>query len=195
MLKIGLTGGIGSGKSLVADIFSRLGAPVYISDSTAKVLMNTNEALKKLLSAEFGESIYSDNQLNRKKLADLIFNDDLKLEKVNSIVHPFVREDFEKWCSQKNEEPYIINESAIAFSSGLYKALDKVISVIAPLDLRIKRVIKRDQTSREIVEKIAAAQLTDKERIAKSDYLLYNDEEQLLVPQLLSLHKTLTKLN
>lgn len=195
MLKIGLTGGIGSGKSLVADIFSRLGVAVYISDNIAKKLMNSNEAVKKSLSDEFGESIYAENQLNRKKLADIIFNDDTKLQKVNAIVHPFVRDDFETFCMENEGSPYIINESAIVFTSGLYKSLDKIISVIAPLDLRIQRVIERDNTSKENIEKRAATQLTDEERIAKSDFLLYNDEKQLLTPQILSLHETLTRLN
>ena len=195
MLKIGLTGGIGSGKSLVADIFSRLGIAVYISDNIAKKLMNSNEAVKKSLSDEFGESIYAENQLNRKKLADIIFNDDTKLQKVNAIVHPYVRDDFETFCMENEGSPYIINESAIVFTSGLYKTLDKIISVIAPLDLRIQRVIERDNTSKENIEKRAATQLTDEERIAKSDFLLYNDEKQLLTPQILSLHETLTRLN
>lgn len=194
MLSVGLTGGIGSGKSLVADIFFRLGVPVYISDLKAKELMNSNSELISALKQEFGSDIYNGTELNRKALADIIFNSEQKLKRVNEIVHPYVREDFLKWTNEHSDSNYIINESAIVFSSGLYKALDKVICVSSPLELRVKRVIKRDNSNRESVEKIAARQLSDAERIEKSDYILYNNEEELLVPQIIKLHQILIQL-
>ncbi len=123
------------------------------------------------------------------------FEDEVLLEKVNSIVHPFVRNDFNDWCSHNEKEPYIINESAIVFSSGLYKELDKIICVSAPLELRLKRVLKRDNSSEERVNKIADRQLSEEERIGKSDYILNNDETQLLIPQIIQIHKELLKAN
>jgi len=195
MLKIGLTGGIGSGKTLVASVFSKLGIHVYISDEKAKALMNTNAELKRELIFAFGDSIYIDGMLNKKKLSSIIFKNDQHLTRVNRIVHPFVRQDFSDWCILNNEHKYVINESAIVFNSGLDKELDKIISVIAPLETRIKRVMQRDNITEEDVRTIAAKQPSARELVTKSDYILQNDETELLLPQIISLHQTILALN
>lgn len=195
MLKVGLTGGIGSGKSIVASIFKKLGVPVYTSDLRAKKLMNSNAELIQKLTSEFGSDIYENQKLNRKKLSALIYNDDQKLANSNAIVHPYVRTDFTDWCNEHSSHPYIINESALVFSSGLINELDKVVSVVAPLKLRVSRVIIRDKTTKENIEQIAAKQTTDNEFKAKSDYIITNDDTQLILPQILAIHKSLLNVN
>ncbi len=189
MLKVGLTGGIGSGKSVVAKIFAQLGVAIYDADSAAKMLMNNNENLKNTLKENFGDSIYkTDGTLNRKKLSDIVFADNKKRDLINALVHPAVAIDFDNWC-KKQKARYIIKEAAILFESGANKGLDKTISVSAPVELRISRVIERDKVSPQKVLSIIAAQLTDEERKAKSDFEVINDGQQALIPQVLSLHK------
>ena len=141
MLKIGLTGGIGSGKSTVAKVFEVLGIPVYYADEAAKRLMNEDENLKEKLQQQFGKQTYVDGKLNRGYLSSLVFNDPEKLAILNSIVHPATIEDAAKWMTQQ-KTPYVIKEAALIFESGSQKDLDKVIGVFAPAPLRILRVIK-----------------------------------------------------
>ncbi len=183
MLKIGLTGGIGSGKSIVAKAFEMLGIPVYVSDVEAKRLMNTNEIVQKQLIVRFGEDVYESNgTLNRKRLADIIFNDSKALKDINSIVHPAVRKDFKLWCDKHASLSYVIQESAILFDTGLYRNFDKIITVSAEEEIRIQRVLKRDSSVLELVQKRIANQLPDEERIQKSDFVIYNNDE-LILPQ------------
>jgi len=194
MIKIGLTGGIGSGKTTVAKIFENLGVPVYYSDYWAKELSNTNTEIIDGLKQEFGEKIYSKNKtLNKTLLSKIIFNDKSQLEKVNNIIHPIVRNHFDSWANEhkKTNQKYIIKEAAILFESGAYKQVDKIITVFTELNLRIERLQKRDNiTKSEILKKIAA-QMPEEEKIKLSDYIIYNNKNDLLLPQILNIHETL----
>jgi len=189
MLKIGLTGGIGAGKSLVARVFSILGVPVYNSDIESKRLTNTHKGIRSELILNFGSEVYhSDDSLNRKYLAEQIFGDQDKLKLVNSIIHPVVRADFKSWCSNKVNCPYVIQESAILFETGLYLNFDKIISVNASIDERIARVEIRDSIAlKEIMARIKN-QICDEERIKKSDFTIYNNYSDRLLPQIIYIH-------
>ncbi len=190
MLKIGITGGIGSGKSTVCNLFKSLGIVVYDSDIRARIITDINLDIRKGIIDLFGEESYVDNKLNRKFISPIVFNDKEKLEKLNSIVHPQVKEDFLSWIEQHKEYPYIIKESAIMFETDAYKNMDKNITVSAPIDIRINRIISRDpqRTDKEI-KNIIAKQLSDVERIKKSDYVIYNDNTKELLPQIIELDK------
>ena len=190
MLKVGLTGGIGSGKTTVAKIFQMLGIPVFDADSNAKQLMNTNALIKKELIAAFDKNIFNDDELDRKKLAAIVFNDEQKLKLLNSIVHPATIKASEEWVKQQQSK-YVIKEAALLFESGSNKELDLVIGVIAPKEIRIERVIARDSTSKKEVELRISKQ--QEEEITKSlcDYLIINDDEHLVIPQVLALHEIL----
>jgi len=189
MLKVGLTGGIGSGKTIVANIFRKLNVPVYDADREARLLTETNEEIKEKILMEFGQGFFNkDKSLNRLALATHVFSDKMKLAQLNAIVHPFVRRHFAQWMAQQEEKKYIIKEAAILFESGTYKELDKIISILAPEMLRIKRVEKRDNSSKEKILSVMKNQWSDEERKAYSDYVLINDEQQLLIPQVLQLH-------
>ncbi|MEO5570292.1 MAG: dephospho-CoA kinase [Bacteroidia bacterium] len=189
MLKIGITGGIGSGKSIVCKIFSQLLIPVYVADEAAKKLMITDPELISNLEKEFGEKIYySKNELNKKKLADIVFNNPEALKKVNSLVHPAVRKDFDKWAEEHYSAPYVIEEAAILFESGAYNNMDYVITVIAPEEVRLKRVMLRDNVSEGYVKDIAKNQMSEEEKKQLADFVVVNDTEQFLIPQVLDLH-------
>lgn len=170
---IGLTGGIGSGKTMVAEYFKSLGIPVYIADKEARQLM-TSENIINALSNEFGKEILENGILNREKLAQLVFNNPKKLQKLNSIVHPEVKKHFDNWVEKHKNYPFIVKEAAILFESGSYKYCDTIITVTAPLETRLQRVMKRDKTDRESVLKRIENQWTDEERIAKSNYVIHN---------------------
>jgi len=188
-LSIGLTGGIGSGKSLVADFFKLLGIPVYISDVEAKNLMQTNSLIRESLIEAFGEIVYSDSgELNRSELAEIIFNNGDALKKVNSIVHPQVRSHYQEWLLKYLGVPYVIQESAILFDTGLYKNFDKIITVTADKEIRLKRVVERDSCSRESVLERMSKQISEQEKIEKSDFVIYNNTE-LVIPQIITIHK------
>ena len=170
---IGLTGGIGSGKTTVANEFSSFGIPVYISDLEAKKLMQSDSLLNQI-KEEFGSSVFDKGILLRDKLSEIVFNDDKRLAKLNSIVHPAVKEHFKKWLLEKQDNPFVIYESAILFESGSYKECDFVINVQAPLEVRIKRVIERDKTTREKVLERIKNQWNDDEKSSKSDFVVNN---------------------
>ena len=170
---IGLTGGIGSGKTMVAEYFKSLGIPVYIADKEARQLM-TSENIINALSNEFGKEILENGILNREKLAQLVFNDSKKLQKLNSIVHPEVKKHFDNWVEKHKNYPFVVKEAAILFESGSYKYCDTIITVTAPLETRLQRVMKRDKTDRESVLKRIENQWTDEQRIAKSNYVIHN---------------------
>ena len=190
MKVVGLTGGIGSGKSTVAKIFLQLGIPVYDSDTRAKALYSESEDLKQAMILEYGESIYSGNQINRAKLADIVFNDKSQLEKLNSLVHPLLQKDFDTWKSQQIS-PYVIREAAILVESGAYKECDEVVVVTAKEATRIARVVKRDHASKEQVRQRISNQLTDKERLVFADFEISNNNDESLIEQVISLDKQL----
>lgn len=170
---IGLTGGIGSGKTTIANYFSTLGIPVYIADDEAKKLMESSE-VKDSIKEKFGESIFDNTILNRAKLAEIVFADSGKLDQLNAIVHPAVRNHFKKWLLNHEASPFVIYEAAILFESGNYKNCDHIITVTAPLESRIQRVIDRDKTNREQVLKRINAQWNDEQRISKSNFIIDN---------------------
>lgn len=186
MLKIGLTGGIGSGKSTVAKIFETLGIPVYYADDAGKRLMNENEVLKTAIQKHFGEATYTDGKLNRQLLSSLVFNDPEKLKLLNSLVHPATIKDAEEWMQQQSS-PYAIKEAALIFESGSQAQLDKVIGVYAPASVRINRVMQRDNVSREAVISRMNKQINEEIKMRLCDYVVKNDEQQLLIPQVLTL--------
>ena len=170
---IGLTGGIGTGKTMVAEYFKSLGIPVYIADKEARQLM-TSDNIINALSNEFGKEILENGILNREKLAQLVFNNPKKLQKLNSIVHPEVKKHFDNWVEKHKNYPFVVKEAAILFESGSYKYCDTIITVTAPLETRLQRVMKRDKTDRESVLKRIENQWTDEQRIAKSNYVIHN---------------------
>lgn len=193
-LNIGLTGGIGSGKSLVADFFKLLGIPVYISDLEARNLMQTNSLIRENLIGAFGEGVYSDSgKLNRAELAKIIFSNGDALKKVNRIVHPQVRLHYQEWLSNQLGVSYVIQESAILFDTGFYKSFDKIITVTADTEIRLNRVVLRDSCSRESVLERMCKQIPEQEKIEKSDFVIYNNTE-LVIPQIIAIHKQLLNL-
>ncbi|HDR89937.1 MAG TPA: dephospho-CoA kinase [Bacteroidetes bacterium] len=189
MLKVGLTGGIGSGKSLVARIFTILGIPVFDADTEAKTLMETDPVLKAQLKDAFGEDVYLNGMLRRKKLAEMVFPDEGKLRLLNNLVHPKVRAAFLEWVGRHAEAPYVIQEAAILLESGWASLFDRVIAVEAPEPLRIRRVMERDGTSAGEVRSRMERQWTDEERRKHADHVLVNDEKELLIPAILELHR------
>ncbi len=192
MLRIGLTGGIGSGKSTVAKIFETLGIPVYYADDASKRLLNESESLKAAIEKHFGKETYQNGQLNRKLLSSLVFNNAEKLDLLNSIVHPATIKDAENWMQQQ-KAPYAIKEAALIFESGSQEHLDKVIGVYAPASIRIHRVMQRDKVSREEVMNRMNKQINEEIKMRLCDYVITNDEQQLLIPQVTGIHNTLLK--
>ncbi len=194
MLKIGLTGGMGSGKSTVAKIFETLNIPVYYADKEAKQLMNVNAELKQKLIEIFGAEIYIGSELNRTILANIVFNDKEKLEKLNAIIHPASINAAAEWMKNQTA-PYVIKEAAMLFEAGADKQLDFVIGVSSPTELRIKRVIERDGVSKDAVEKRMKNQLDEETKISRCHFVITNDEKELLIPQVLKLHQHFISLN
>jgi len=191
MIKVAVTGGIGSGKTLVCDVFKNLGIPVFNADQSAKEIMDTDDAIKEKLISYFGADIFDNNKkLLRKRLAEIVFNNKISLLKVNEIIHPAVRKEFEEWVNRQNT-PYVIEEAAIVFESGLAHLFDKIITVSAPLGLRIKRVMNRDNVSRENVLDRIKNQETDKYRNERSDFIIVNDDKEMILPQIINIHSKL----
>jgi dephospho-CoA kinase len=194
MLRVGLTGGIGSGKSTVAQIFEVLGIPVFYADDEAKRILNDNEELKLSIIKNFGEESYKDGMLNRKYIASVVFNDKEKLELLNSLTHPVTMRNGDAWMN-KQTTPYAIHEAALIFEANVDQRLDYVIGVYSPEELRIKRVTRRDNASIEDVKKRISRQMNEDEKMKRCDFVLLNDEQQLLMPQVLKLHEQLLVLN
>ncbi|GAA3926963.1 dephospho-CoA kinase [Chitinophaga oryziterrae] len=191
MLKVGITGGIGSGKSTVSRIFELLGIPVYYADTAAKEIMQTDEALKKAVKEHFGADIYGpDGKLDRAALGKIVFNDKDKLELLNSIVHPATIRHSDEWANRQTS-PYVIKEAALLFESGSFQYLDKIIGVSAPQTMRIARVMKRDHVTREEVLARINKQIDDNIKMRLCDYVIHNDEQQMVIPQVLALHQQL----
>ena len=170
---IGLTGGIGSGKTTIANHFMEANIPVYIADDEARKIMQSEE-IAGAIRKTFGDSIFDDAILNRQKLSQIVFNDPEKLKLLNAIIHPAVKKHFQDWVLNHKNAPFVIYEAAILFESGSYKNCDLIITVTAPQETRIQRVIQRDKTTRELVLKRINAQWNDEQRIAKSDFIVEN---------------------
>ncbi len=188
---IGLTGGIGSGKSTVAKIFAQLGIPVLDADATAKAIMNEDRSVKTKLIELFGEDAYKENQLNRPYIAQLVFEDAFKLQQLNAIIHPITIQYAKEWAS-KQSAPYVIKEAALFFESGSSEGVEKIIGVTAPKHIRIQRVMQRDQITREDVIKRMEHQLEDSLKMKLCDWVIQNDDMHLLIPQILAIHQSLT---
>jgi len=187
---IGLTGGIGSGKTIVAKQFEALGVPVYIADTEARKIMDLPETIQ-LVKNEFGNSIFDKGVLNREKLAKIVFESTEKLQKLNSIVHPLVKNHFQEWVYKNKDAVFVIKEAAILFESGSYIDCDKIIAVVAPLEIRIERVLARDNSDYESIMKRVQNQWTDEMRIEKSDYIIPNTNLENTINQVNTLYKEL----
>jgi dephospho-CoA kinase len=190
MLKVGLTGGIGSGKTTVAQIFEVLSIPVYYADSAARDLMNKDPDLKKKIITSFGPDAYKNGELNRTYLGSIVFHNSEKLKLLNSIVHPVTIRNSENWM--KNQKtPYAIKEAALIFEAGIEKYLDYIIGVTAPESLRIQRVIERDHITMQKVLDRVQHQMDEKEKISRCDFVIQNDGIRTLIPQVLEIHERL----
>jgi dephospho-CoA kinase len=189
MKKVGLTGGIGSGKTTVAKIFETLGIPVYYADQEAKRLMVEDASLVEAIKELFGEEAYDANgRLNRAFIAQRAFPEPELLKKLEALVHPAVLRDGERWHAAQRDAPYTIKEAALLFESGSYRQLDKVITVFAPLELRIQRVMARDKSAREDVEARIARQMPEEEKLQLADFVVYNDGSLSLISQVWEIH-------
>lgn len=195
-LQIGITGGIGSGKSLICKIFQCLCVPVYDADSRAKYIMTTDGILVSQIKKEFGDlSFFSDGSLNREHIGSLTFNDPDRLSTLNKMVHPRVGEDYQHWVESHQESHYVIKEAALLFESNSYKALDKIIVVQAPESLRVKRVLGRDKHRNESqVYDIIARQMPEQKKIELADYIICNDEQHMVIPQVVKLHEEFNRI-
>ena len=193
MTTVGLTGGIGSGKSLIAGIFESMGIPCYNSDLRARSLMHTSDVVRLELIELFGPDIYVDAKLNRQAIAAAVFSDSDLLARLNAIVHPAVAQDFETWIEElPGISPYAIKESALIFEAGIDAALDKTILVTAPVAVRIERVVARDNVTAEAVKARMEKQWTDTRKIPLADYVINNDGQTPLIRQVLEIHRDLT---
>ncbi|HNP94190.1 MAG TPA: dephospho-CoA kinase [Cyclobacteriaceae bacterium] len=195
-LQVGITGGIGSGKSLICRIFGCLGIPLYDADSRAKNLMTTDRILVDQIRQEFGNLSYdSTGRLNREHLRKA-FSDPGEMKKLNKLVHPRVAEDYARWVSEHNEAKYVIKEAALLIESGSAQNLNQLVVVSAPKSLRLQRVLKRDpQRTRQDVENIMMNQMNEEEKMAKADFIIVNDETRLVIPQVLELHGRFNVMN
>jgi len=187
---VGLTGGIGSGKTTIANFFKELGVPIYIADTEAKALMNRSKVIKRKLIALFGDNAYQNEKLNRDFLSKQIFNNKDLLQKMNAIVHPKVASHFTRWV-KKQEAPYVISEAAILFENGSYTKYDYIITVTAPEEVRLKRVMSRDNSSKEKVKSVMNNQWKDEEKIKLSDYVIQNINLEEAKAQVLQIHQNL----
>jgi dephospho-CoA kinase len=193
-LQIGITGGIGSGKSLICKIFGVLGAAVYDADSHAKALMTTDGILVSQIKKEFGDlSYHPDGSLNRTYLADHVFSDERKLKKLNSLVHPRVGADYRRWFGDRKDRAYVLKEAALLFESGSHRELDRVVVVSAPESIRQARVLQRDKhRTVEQFKAIVEKQMPEEEKLRRADYIIVNDDTVLVIPQVLKLHEEFT---
>lgn len=191
MKKIGITGGIGSGKSTVCKVFETLGIPVYYADDEAKRLMQEDEDLIAAIKDHFGKQAYDESgKLNRTYLASVVFNDPDELNMLNSLVHPVTIRDAEQWALRQTS-PYVLKEAALMFESESFHHLDEVIGVSAPVSLRIQRIMHRDNVSRDEVLKRINNQMDEEVKMRLCDYIIYNDEQQAIIPQVMKIHEEL----
>ena len=187
-LKIGLTGGIGSGKSTVAQAFSNLGIPIFFADDEAKYLIRHDKSLRAEIIKIFGNMAFKDNSYNTKYISERVFYDQGLLQKLNEIVHPYVFKAFDAWCGIHIHAPYLIMEAAILIESGFHNIFDYLIVVSAPEDIRIKRILRRDKSSIDQVKARMNMQSSEKKRTEKADFIIVNDNNHLLIPQILEIH-------
>ncbi|MDX5423588.1 MAG: dephospho-CoA kinase [Hymenobacteraceae bacterium] len=194
MLKIGITGGIGVGKTVVARMFGLLGVPVYDSDARAKWVMRYNEILRQELIQAYGAETFTEGgELNRPYLAGIVFNNPEKLAKLNGLVHPHVRNDFAEWVASHAGKPYVLKEAALMFESEAWKQMDEIITVYAPMEVRLKRLLLRDRhRTKAEIKAIIEKQLSEKEKMSRANHVVYNDDQQLIIPQVLALHQNFT---
>lgn len=188
-LVIGLTGSIGSGKTLIAKVFKHLGVPVYLSDQEAKKLYLRDNVIAQIKDM-FSQEVMTDGQVNKRKLAELVFKDKKQLNKLNNCIHPLVKQDFEQWVG-KQRAPYVIMESAIIYEVGWDAMFDKIISVSTPMNLMLERVQVRDNQTKEQVMRRIANQIPPEEKNNQSDYVIINDNNQLVIPQIIKVHRNL----
>lgn len=193
MIKLGITGGIGSGKSVVSEIFHLYGIPLYNADKEAKKLNDTSPYIREQLTLHIGEDLYIDDKLDRKKLASIIFHDSHKLAIVNSIIHPELAKHFNEWCRQREQCPMVILDAPLLIEAGFHKFVDKVIMVQAPEELRIARVIQRDRSVRQEVEARMKSQLPEEEKMKYADYVVRNDNRHSLISQVSKIIKKANK--
>jgi dephospho-CoA kinase len=192
MIKLGLTGGIGSGKSTVAKVFQELGVAVYYADNEAKKFL-FQDKIKKDLQAIFGPSVINgEGEVDKAVLASIVFTDEKQLAKLNALIHPLLENDFLKWSEKKSNEKYIVKEAAILFEAGFDKSVDKILTISAPVDERIERVMKRDQVNRQQVLDRISKQWTDEQREAKSDFTINNADDQVILEAILKIHSKLS---
>lgn len=196
MLKIGITGGIGSGKTTVCKVFETLGIPVFYADTVAKTLMVTDQILIDGVTAAFGKESYAaTGALNNKHIAQIVFNNEIELKKLNALVHPAVFRAFDRWAQTiPSTVPYTLKEAALLFESGSYQMCDKNILVTAPLELKLQRVMQRDGASREQVLARMDKQFTDEQKVKMADYFIANTEHKSVILQVLELHEQFLKL-
>jgi dephospho-CoA kinase len=187
---IGLTGGIGSGKTTIANFFAAMGVPVYIADDEAKKVMQS-ESIVNEIKTTFGEKLFENNILNRPKLAEIVFNNAAELAKLNAIVHPAVKKDFETWLLEQKKYQYVVYEAAILFESGRYKDCDVIVTVTAPEEIRIERVLKRDNTTREQVLSRMKMQWNDEKRISFSNFVINNSNLKIAKEEVVKILKIL----
>ena len=187
---IGLTGGIGSGKTTIANYFNEMGVPVYIADDGARNVMQSEEIINEIKNI-FGEALFENNILNRARLAEIVFKDAAQLAQLNAIVHPAVKKDFESWLLQNKKYQYVVYEAAILFESGRYKDCDVIITVTAPKETRIERVLKRDNTTREQVLSRMKMQWNDEKRISKSNFVINNSNLKIAKEEVVKILKIL----
>ena len=194
-LQVGITGGIGSGKTTVCQVFEQLGIPVYYADARAKRLMVEDATLKAGIIQLFGEDAYlNDGQLNRAHVARQAFGQPGLLQQLNALVHPAVAKDSDRWHKQQEEVPYTLKEAALLYESGAHEALDKIIAVTAPEALRIQRVVERDDSDESAVRARMDQQIPEAEKVKRADFVIYNDGQQLLLPQIQRIHRALIQL-
>ena len=191
-LKLGVTGGIGSGKTSVCKVFTVLGIPVFYTDRVAREIMDSDEYIISQINSIAGRDMYSSGSLDRMALASLIFNNNNLLEKVNSLVHPVVFEQFSKWETDQTS-PYIIMEAAILYESGASKLVDKIATIVAPEEERLIRVTRRSRLTRHQVLERMMNQMSDEARIKLSDYVIYNSENDMIIPAILEIHEDILK--
>lgn len=194
MIRVGLTGGIGSGKTTVANIFELLGIPVYYADDAAKKIMNDDPELKAAIQKQFGSDTYKNGELDRAYLSSKVFNDPFQLELLNALVHPATIRNATQWMEWQ-KAPYTIKEAALIFESGSAENLDYVIGVYAPLSMRIKRIMDRNNASYDEVMQRMNKQMDETIKMKLCDFIIYNDEQRLLIPQVIELHQKLLSLS
>ena len=192
MIKVGLTGNIGAGKSTVARVFVSLGVPVYHADQEAKRFL-LDQVIISQLKSWWGDDILTNNMVDRQKLASVVFAQPEKLKKLNSLIHPRVKDDLLKWMASQHNHVYVIQEAAILFESGFYKEFDKIITVVCPEELAIKRIMDRDGLEENEIRQRMSNQWSQREKMIRSDYVVTNDGHSFLIPQVLNIHKLLSQ--